>query len=200
MNLTLIGLDLVAILLLVFGLYLPRHHRRDLATALIGVNVGVVAVSTILAGVEVGIGVGLGLFGVLSIIRLRSDELRHHEIAYYFAALALGLLGGINIGNPVLSGTLMALVLGSLFIADHPRILPRNRRQMIVLDRAIANENELKAHLASELDAQILEVTVIKLDQVNESTTVDVHFRPNPINREVAADDMITRNINLAGN
>lgn len=200
MNLTLIALDLAAILLLVFGLYVPRHHRRDLATALIGVNVGVVAVSTILAGVEVGIGVGLGLFGVLSIIRLRSDELRHHEIAYYFAALALGLLGGISIGDPVLSGTLMAMVLLALFIADHPRILPRNRRQLVVLDRAIANENELKAHLAAELDAEILEVTVIRLDQVNESTTVDVHYRPTAVNRDQAADDLMPRNIDLAGN
>lgn len=200
MNLTLIALDLAAILLLVFGLYVPRHHRRDLATALIGVNVGVVAVSTILAGVEVGIGVGLGLFGVLSIIRLRSDELRHHEIAYYFAALALGLLGGISIGDPVLSGTLMAMVLLALFIADHPRILPRNRRQLVVLDRAIANENELKAHLAAELDAEILEVTVIRLDQVNESTTVDAHYRPTAVNRDQAADDLMPRNIDLAGN
>ena len=38
----------------------------------------------------------LGLFGVLSIIRLRSEELAQHEVAYYFAALALGLLGGLR--------------------------------------------------------------------------------------------------------
>lgn len=43
---------------------------------------------------------GLGLFGVLSIIRLRSEELAQHEIAYYFAALALGLIGRPRCTSP----------------------------------------------------------------------------------------------------
>ncbi|MEU4242707.1 DUF4956 domain-containing protein [Actinoplanes sp. NPDC026619] len=37
-----------------------------------------------------GLSVGLALFGVLSIIRLRSTELDQHEVAYFFSALALG--------------------------------------------------------------------------------------------------------------
>ena len=49
MDLTLVSFDLVAVLALVFGLYAPRHHRRDLVTAFLGVNLGVLAVSTILA-------------------------------------------------------------------------------------------------------------------------------------------------------
>lgn len=190
MNLALLGLDLVAISLLAFALYAPRHHRRDLVAALVGVNIGVLAIATILASISVSIGVGLGLFGVLSIIRLRSDELRHHEIAYYFAALALGMLGGISVGNLTLTGILMALIVTALFVADHPRILPRNRRQTVVLDRAIADQRELTQHLAGELDAEILEVSVVKLDQVNDSTTVDVHFRPRA-SRTLPADDLI---------
>ena len=35
------------------------------------------------------------LFAVLSIIRLRSAELDQQEVAYYFAAMTLGLLGGL---------------------------------------------------------------------------------------------------------
>src|SRR5699024_4106409 len=91
--LILIVADLVAAIILTFGLYWRRHYRRDLVVAFFGINVGVLAVSAALADSQVGAGVGLGLFGVLSIIRLRSDELAQHEIAYYFAMLALGLLG-----------------------------------------------------------------------------------------------------------
>ena len=88
--------DLLAVLVLTFGLYFPRHRRRDLVVAYLGVNVGVLAVAATLATSTVGAGLGLGLFGVLSIIRLRSTELSQHEVAYYFAALALGLLGGLG--------------------------------------------------------------------------------------------------------
>ena len=48
---------------------------------------------------------------MLSIIRLRSDELAQHEVAYYFSALALGLLGGVSVGPVWLSATLMAAIL-----------------------------------------------------------------------------------------
>lgn len=191
MNTTLLAFDLVAVAVLVFGLYAPRHHRRDLITAFIGVNVGVLVVSTLLTGVSVGIGVGLGLFGVLSIIRLRSDELAQHEIAYYFSALALGLLGGIPIGHDLLSGALMAVILCAMFIADHPRIMPRNRRQVMVLDRAILDETELRMHLEHELDADILGVAVQRIDQVNDLTMVDVRFRPHRKEATHAADQRI---------
>jgi len=44
-RLALFAIDLVAVTLLVFGLYFPRHRRRDLVVAYLGVNVGVLAVA-----------------------------------------------------------------------------------------------------------------------------------------------------------
>ena len=70
--------DIAAVCLLVFGLYFPRHRRRDLVVAYLGVNVGVLAVASSLnlGSVGAGLGLGLALFGVLSIIRLALDGAR----------------------------------------------------------------------------------------------------------------------------
>lgn len=135
----LIGADLVAAVVLVFGLYWRRHYRRDLVVAFMGINVGVLSVSAVLADSEVGAGVGLGLFGVLSIIRLRSDELSQHEIAYYFAMLALGLLGGLDAAPLPLSLLFMALVVVTMAVIDHPAVLGDRRRQQVVVERAIVD-------------------------------------------------------------
>lgn len=54
----------------------------------------------ILGSSAIGAGLGLGLFGVLSIIRLRSNEIPQHEVAYYLAAVALGLLAGLATPRP----------------------------------------------------------------------------------------------------
>ena len=89
----LVGLDLAAVLVLVFCLYFPRNRRRDMVVALLGVNVGVMAIATAFTQVEANLGLGVGLFGVLSIIRLRSSELGQPEIDYYFGSIALGMLG-----------------------------------------------------------------------------------------------------------
>ncbi|WP_336725009.1 DUF4956 domain-containing protein [Cellulosimicrobium cellulans] len=168
--------DLVAVTVLAFGLYFPRHRRRDLVVAYLGVNVGVLAVAATLATSSVGAGLGLGLFGVLSIIRLRSTELSQTEVAYYFAALALGLLGGLGATTGWLSLVGMALVVGVMAVVDHPRVLRRAQSQSVVVDRALADRAELTRYLEELLGAEVRGVSVQRLDLVNDTTWVDVRY------------------------
>lgn len=176
MSYPLILADLAAIAVLTFAIYLPRHRRRDLVVAYLGVNVGVLAVSAALGQGSVGAGLGLGLFGVLSIIRLRSRELAQSEVAYYFSALALGLIGGLSATSLPVGIGLMALVLLALALGDSPRLLRRYRSQLVVVDRAISDEPALVAHLEELLGARVHAVSVQKLDLVNDTTSVEVRY------------------------
>ena len=188
-----ICIDIVALAVLVGALYIPRHGRRDLVAAYIGVNVGVLAVTLLLSNAQgLGAGLGLGLFGVLSIIRLRSTALAQGEVAYFFAALALGLIGGMatSLG---LTSILMALVLAALFVGDNPRLMRRNRNQVVTLDRAISDEAELAGRLGELLNAKVLNLDVQRLDLVNDTTVVDVRYqlyRPLP-QAEVQQHDQV---------
>ena len=183
LTLAYIGADLVALAILVGALYIPRHGRRDLVAAYIGVNVGVLAVTLLLSTSDnVGAGLGLGLFGVLSIIRLRSSSLAQGEVAYFFAALALGLLGGIKT-HLIIVAILMALLLASLWVGDHPALMRHNRNQVVTLDRAISDENELITELEDLLGAQVRSVDLKSLDLVNDTTIVEVHYRLRPRSR-----------------
>ena len=188
-----ICIDMVALAVLVGALYIPRHGRRDLVAAYIGVNVGVLAVTLLLSNAEgLGAGLGLGLFGVLSIIRLRSTALAQGEVAYFFAALALGLIGGMT-ANLGLTTILMALVLAALFVGDNPRLMRRNRNQVVTLDRAISDEDELAGRLGQLLKAKVLNLDVQRLDLVNDTTVVDVRYqlyRPLP-QAEVQQHDQV---------
>ncbi len=176
MSYPLILADLLAIAVLTFAVYLPRHRRRDLVVAYLGVNVGVLAVSAALGSGAVTAGLGLGLFGVLSIIRLRSRELAQSEVAYYFSALALGLIGGLAATSVSTGVGLMALVLLVMAVADSPRLLRRYRNQVVVVDRAIADEAALVAHLEGLLRARVHAVSVQRLDLVNDTTSVEVRY------------------------
>lgn len=175
---TLIAIDIAAIGLLVFALYFPRHRRRDLVVAYLGVNVGVMAVATALSTSSLGTGVGLGLalFGVLSIIRLRSTELDQHEVAYYFSALALGLLAALGSTPAWRTPVLMALILAVMFIGDHPRLFRGHRRQSIMLDSVFSDQVALVAHLEQILGARVHSVNIQRVDMVNDTTLVDVRY------------------------
>jgi len=172
-----IAANIVAITVLVFRLYYPRYRRKDMVVAILSLNIGVMAVATALASAEVSAGLGLGLFGVLSIIRLRSSELAQEEVAYYFSALALGLLAGFEV-NPVwLTPALMASLLIALYVGDHPLLFADTRHQLMNLDSAYTSEPELIARLEGLLGAEVLRVTIKKVDLVNDTTSVDVRYR-----------------------
>lgn len=179
-HLYVLALDLIAISILVFGLYFPRHRRRDLVVAYLGVNAGVVAVSAVLGSATIGAGVGLGLFGVLSIIRLRSYQIEQTEVAYYFAALSLGLVAGLSSSITWVTVSLMVLLLVVMFVADHPKLFARYEQGSLTLPRAYLDEAELRAELELVLAAKAHRVTVTKLNLVNNTTAVDVRFERIP--------------------
>ena len=168
--------NIIAICILVFAIYLPRHHRRDLAVAYLGVNVGVMAVSIGLLNSSVAAGLGLGLFGVLSIIRLRSDELAQHEVAYYFSSLALGLLGGL--GGSTTTYATMTLIVVVLAAADSSWFRRGTKREIVNLERAITDPEELRYELAARLGGRVLGVNVQRLEFVADTTLVEVRYAP----------------------
>ncbi len=172
----LFAIDAIAIAVLVFGLYFPRHRRRDMVVAYLGINVGVLGVTQALSSAQISAGLGLGLFGVLSIIRLRSAELDQPEIAYYFAALALGLLGGFAATPAWVSPALMAAIVVAVLVGDHPRLFGGYRHQTVTLDRAYPDELELRERLEELLGAHVHRIAVRKLDLVSDITVVDVRY------------------------
>ncbi|WP_062200179.1 DUF4956 domain-containing protein [Demequina salsinemoris] len=174
-----IAADLVAIAALVFGLYFPRHRRKDLIVSFLAINVGVMGVTYAMATADLTLGFGMGIFAVLSIIRLRSTEMEHNEIAYYFTAIALGLLGGFPSGNAAISFTLMAVLLAVIYIGDHPQLFAKTRLTQLVLDRAVADEAEATMLAGAMLGGTVHRISIRKVDYVAETTMCEVRYSLN---------------------
>ncbi len=169
--------NLVAITVLAYGLYFRRHRRRDLLLAFVALNIGVMAVTIVLSTVSTSVGLGLGLFGILSIIRLRSDQITQQEIAYYFVSLVLGLVAGLAPTMLWVVPALSALILTVMWVVGSPAIAPRARRTTITLDRAYTREPELILALEALLGGDVMHVEVQEIDAVRDITVVDVRYR-----------------------
>ena len=167
--------DLVAIAVLAIALSWRRHRRRDLVVLYVVFNLGLFAAVSVISEGDVNAAVGFGLFAVLSIIRLRAEQLRFAEIAYFFAAIVLGLVTAVDIGS--LPGTiaLAALVLAAPAVIDHPRTLRDNDRVEIVLERAIGDHEELRREIEARLGGDVVDLEVLDLDYVRETTRAQVH-------------------------
>ncbi|MFG2140445.1 DUF4956 domain-containing protein [Streptomyces sp. NPDC048650] len=173
-----LAIDLTAVGTLTFAVYYPRHRRRDLVPAYLALNVALFSVVAALArvGENGGMALGFGLFGVLSIIRLRSDSVQHQEVAYYFTTLVLGLLCALPHLPLAVVGGLAALLLLVIHVADHPRLLSGTRRVVITLDVVHSSQEALRADLAGRL-GEPLKWTVQQVDCVRDLMVVDVRFR-----------------------
>ena len=153
-TLVMLAVNVVAIAILVLGIYFPRHRRLDLVVAFFAVNMGVFGVAAMLAGTDVGMGLGLGLFGALSIIRLRSSEISQREVSYYFAALAIGLINGMSTAPTALEVIIVAAIIVTLAVADSSLLFGQYRSQEFKLDHAYATNEDARAAVAALVGEQ----------------------------------------------
>lgn len=168
-------LDGAAMAVLTLALFLPRHRRWDLVTVFWLFNVALFAVLLVIGGGGVSVGAGLGLFGVLSIVRLRSEQYRNVEIGYLFVALAVALVSGLAAGvvRPVLILSLVLLVTAAV---DWPRAAASTTLDVLldtVHDGAQALRDDLERRLGSGVD----EVSVLEVDYVRMTTRLSVRVR-----------------------
>ena len=174
-----LALNLVAACILIFGIYFRRHRRRDLVLGYFAFNVSLFAVAAALGSAgSMSVGVGFGLFAVLSIVRLRSDEATQAEIGYTMVALVVGLLNGLP-GLPFeVKLLLTVLLLSVMYVVDHPAVLPSDRhdRFKVSLDAVFTDPDELRRELEFRLNATVKQAIVQEVDYVRETMRIDVRM------------------------
>ena len=168
-------IDLVAIAILAIGLFYRRHRRSDLVVLYVVFNIGLFAAVVVISEGQVVAAVGFGLFAVLSIIRLRAEQLSFAEIAYFFAAIVVGLVTAIDLGGAGSTAALAALVLAAPAVIDQPGLLRVSRRLEITLERTITDPVALRAAVEERLGARVVALEVLDSDYVREVTRVEVH-------------------------
>ena len=164
--------DLVAVAVLALGLSYRRHGRRDLVVLQVVFNVGLFAAVAVIAGGDVAAAVGFGLFAVLSIIRLRAETLANADIAYFFAAIVLGLVCAVDLGGTHGNALLALLVLAAPAIVDHPRMLRQHERVEITFEISEADRDALRRLVDERTGGRTVTLELLEIDYVRELTRV----------------------------
>ncbi len=169
--------DLVAISVLTYALYFRRHQRRDLTLGLVGVNVGLFAVSSFTATNSISVGFGIGLFALLSVIRLRSTTTSQEEIGYYFVALVIGLVNGLA-GSDRWNVTItLNIVLLGGDVRRRPPVDVAPRRAAPGHVKGVPRPPDtLQGQLEDRLGYEVTKLRVLEIDYANKRTQVDVRI------------------------
>lgn len=188
-----LGLDVVAILVLVGILHRRRSTLPEMALVLTSLNIGLFAAVTVIGTGDFPTGIGFGLFGLLSLVRLRSAAFTLKDVAYTFLALVLALVNGLPERDLALVLGLNLVILAAVWVTDDSRRQPTTRRIRVVLDRAVFDEVAARAALAERITEPPVAVVIEDIDTVRDTTRVSVLVESTPgwwATREQASDDL----------
>ena len=175
-------------------LYFRKSHRRDFYFTFIIISVAIFFLVYLMMGMDRGkatMGVGLGLFGIFSIMRYRTDTMPVREMTYLFVVVCLSVVHAIAESPEVgksgsVEGTPLAelLAIDLLMIAAivvFERVLKVEPSKLVQYDRIelVKPEKytELVADLEQRLGVKVLKVEVGAVDFLRDMAMLRVYYQ-----------------------
>ena len=128
---------------------------------------------------KTSIGIGIGLFGIFSIMRYRTDAMPVREMTYLFVIIALSVINAI-----AASATLVELLLINMIVVFAIWLCERRLKirpaKLVQYDRvdliAPDRKEELKADLQQRLGIPVTYVEVGAVDFLKDMTVLKVYY------------------------
>ena len=184
--------------LIVDRLYFKRSKRRDFYFSFMLMSVAIFFLVYFMIFVledlkaKTSIGIGIGLFGIFSIMRYRTDAMPVREMTYMFLIIALSVVNAI--ANSVSIVELLAtnaLMFGSIWLWEirlkqpPSKLVQYDRIELIVPER----REELMADLTQRLGLRILDVDIGSVDFLRDMAMLKVFYESDHGNLSV--NDML---------
>lgn len=175
------AINTAAMSALIFGLYYRRHGDRTLATTAAMFNVFAFAVLGTLSSVEFGLAAGFGLFAILALFNLRSEQIGRIEIAYFFGSVAIAVICSIEGASTPYLLAIVTFALTGAYFFDHPAIVPGSRAVRITVDHIdpnlLADPGAMKKTLTERLGVNVTGFEIENVNFVNELAVIQLTYR-----------------------
>jgi len=136
---------------------------------------------------EISFGVGFAIFGLVSLVRLRSDVFTRVDIVYFVAVMTISIiiwLPNNNIWRPLDTNFLisifasMLILVSTYFIENMVRIRAWYNRFVYTLDEIpssiLSDKKQTIEILQKKLNTKIYDYEIIQLDQTKDSVVMNV--------------------------
>ena len=181
---------------IVHFLYFRKAQRRDFYFTFVVISVAIFFLVYLMMGMDRGkatMGVGLGLFGIFSIMRYRTDSMPVREMTYLFVVVCLSVVHamadqiGIDDRGKILGTSLMELatidVIVIACIVIFEQFLKVETSKLVQYDRIElvkkSRRKELIADLEERLEIKVTGVKVGAVDFMRDMAVLRVYYEGN---------------------
>ena len=181
---------------IVHFLYFKKSRRRDFYFTFVIISVAIFFLVYLMMGMDRGkatMGVGLGLFGIFSIMRYRTDSMPVREMTYLFVVVCLSVVhamadqigvddNGKMIGTPLIellaidAITIVAIIVFERFLkVEASKLVQYDRIELIKPER----REELIADLENRLGLKVIAVRVGAVDFLRDMAVLRIYYEGN---------------------
>lgn len=167
-------------------LYYRKSKRRDFYFTFMLISISIFFLVFFMIFVledmkgKAGIGLGIGLFGIFSIMRYRTDAMPVREMTYLFVIIALAVVNALASTMPLVELILTnVIVILAIIICEwrlkteSVKLIQYDKIELITPDR----REELIADLHKRTGLDITKVEVGAIDMLRDMTVLRVHYR-----------------------
>ncbi len=161
-------------------LYFKKSHRTDFYFTFMLMTVAIFFLVYFMMGMDRGkatMGVGLGLFGIFSIMRYRTDAMPVREMTYLFLIVCLSVVHAMaeDFGELIVVDvlTVLSIILCEMrFKVYSTKLIQYDRIELIKPDK----RNELLADLEERTGLKILKIDVGGIDFLKDTVVLRVTY------------------------
>jgi len=174
--------NFIVALLVVRFIYYPSTHNKHYVFTFLAFNSIIYFVLYFMNSIEIGIGVGFGLFAIFSILRYRTDPMPIREMTYLFIIAAMPVMNSIGVDGSqslqlVAANVAILIIMWVLerewgFHYEQSRRLVYEKIDLIRPDR----REELLADLEARVGVKVKQVTIGKVNFMRDTANLTIYF------------------------
>lgn len=176
------GFNLLVAVILVRFIYYPITHNKRYVFTFLAFNTVIFSVLSFMSSIEIGVGVGFGLFAIFSILRYRTDPIPVREMTYLFIIAALPVMNSATSDTTLWPMLIAAnvIMLGIMFILEKEWGFRYEASKRILYEKIelIRPERytELKADLEARTGIKIKRIVVGKINFLRDTAELTVYY------------------------
>lgn len=185
---------IVVNLVIVDRLYYKKSRRRDFYFTFMLISLAIFLLVFFMIFVledmkaKTSIGIGIGLFGIFSIMRYRTDAMPVREMTYLFVIISLSVVNAIATSVSIVELLVTNLiVVAAIWLCEHrlklepSKLVQYDRLELIKPDRS----EDLKADLEMRLGLKVRKVEVGAIDMLRDMAVLRVYYDANTVSNSV---------------
>ncbi|MBR4506777.1 MAG: DUF4956 domain-containing protein [Bacteroidales bacterium] len=194
--LILFGINLLVCWIITHFFYYRKSRRRDYYFTYLLFSTAIFFILNQLQTMKMEVGIVLGLFGIFSMIRYRTEQLPIREMTYLFVLIAISIINGSGMATSYVSFIavnvlfiLIIAVLEAVGMFNHKgqKIITYEKIELIRPER----REELLADLKARTGLDIVKVQVGSIDFLKDTAFLKVTYIPD--DPEPNDIDMVTK-------